>query len=148
MVQKSMKISRSQEVNGGALVGLEYDDVVWHFKFENLLVVESLGGWRLFDPFGEKKTLLGSRDIEDSLEPFRQISDFLEGYGLRAFHFGFQRDSLDLVLFNSGLDEQRSIELQKTSARMENWRIVGEDFVDSDKLELISRLETRAPDGV
>ncbi len=141
---KSLTVARIQEVSAGRLCGLRFEDSVWYFEFEEALVVESYSSWRLFDSSGGKKVLVGSRDLLGAKKPYRDISKLLEGFKLGALHFHALRDSLELAMFTDGFEEQRNIEIFRTSVSSVNWRIVGEDFVDSDQIGLIENLDAES----
>ena len=137
---KSMVVSNLQQVDGGSLSGLAVEDRDWTFTFQNRLSIQSHSGWRLFDKMAEKRTVLGSRDLEGLDQPFPRLRKELEGFALTVLHFDSMRDRLELVLHDKELN-QKSIELQMSSGQYENWRIIGEDFVDTDKINVIEKLE-------
>jgi len=131
-----------RKIEGGPLVGVHIDNSVWTFEFANKLRVKSFSGWRLFDAAMDPKTVLGSRDLEASANPAELLICELSGFSLTVLHFNSMRDWFELILHSEDL-EQRSITLFKTSAEMENWQIIGEDFIDSDKKNIIKNLSKK-----
>lgn len=136
---KPITLSQFQEIDGGPLVELMFERGVWRFTFSNTVAVEIHSGWRLFAPAEKRKTLVGSRDLENADDPLASIQEHLEGYSLGALHFNLSRDCLDLGLFDADLNHMK-VEIQKTSVHKVNWRIIGEDFEDDDRKNIIQNL--------
>ncbi len=128
-----------QEIDAGPLVGASIVDDVWRFDFENRLSIEALGGWRVFEPAKSyrHRTLLGSRDIADQEDALSRLRDVLAGLELVFLHFNQMSEWLDLIFMGPDLERKVHLQIYTTSAREDNWRIIGEDFTDTDKLGLI-----------
>lgn len=129
-----MNLFHIYEIDGGPLSDLTFEGRTWRFDFEMPLCVESLGGWRLFEPARDvrERTLLGSRDIEDADDPLNKALVYLRDFELRILNFYEMREMLELVMMPPSLGRTISIQLLSNSAIHENWRIIGEDFLDSD----------------
>lgn len=136
---KKLDISMHQQIAAGALIGASYANDVWRFEFENQLSIEALGGWRVFEPVRDyrQRTLLGSRDVVENDDGASQLLDTLSGLELVFLHFNQMSEWLDLIFMDSGLERTVHMQLYTTSAQHENWRIIGEDFTDTDRLGII-----------
>jgi len=127
-----------QEVKGGELIGLIQTELGWNFDFANKLTVECYGGWRIVMHEGEGKTLLGMRDLSNSENPFEEIMKHLTGFELVAIFFNTLTDTLLLQMMKDRV--RISLDLFTSSVKHINWKIIGEDFVDSDQANIIKNL--------
>ncbi len=136
---KKLDISMHQEIAAGPLIGASCADDVWRFEFGNQLSIEALGGWRIFEPVRNhrQRTLLGSRDVAEKDDGVSRLLGTLSGLELVFLHFNQMSEWLDLIFMDSGLGRTVHVQLYTTSAQDENWRIIGEDFTDTDKLGII-----------
>ena len=139
-MHKPLTLINFQPVDGGAIVDATYLDAIWYFKFANSLEIRCFSGWLLYEQGQRNKSLLGSRDVEGVRNPGVQLLQELEGFRLTNFVFFSQKASLELAFHNDKLD-QRGIQIHKTSVANENWQIIGEDFVDNDKKNIIEKLK-------
>jgi hypothetical protein len=136
---EGIQITKAISIEAGELINLNFSKAKWHFKFKNNLDVESYGGWRLMSHEIESKTILGSRDLEEDSNPLGKLAEKLEDFEFVSLVFNSLRDTLSMQFVH--MDKGRlSIELIPNSGLQENWRIIGEDFIDSDKKNIIKNL--------
>ena len=122
-------------VDGGAFVAASNRESVWRFDFANGLSVESLAAWRVTEQRGLLTYLLiGSLDVQDSALASRHLEKIFAGKELKVLCFEPDR----LLISMQDVEEMLRLELLCLSVSEENWRIIGEDFVDSDKNRLLT----------
>jgi len=129
-----LKAAKLTAIEAGSLIALSREDSTWRFIFKNHLTVESYSGWRLLAHDHGGKTLLGSRDLTDSPEPFSEINKFLNGFELKVLNFDSLSDRTQLQFMDEGNLERISLDIHNSSSRFANWKIIGEDFEDTDAL--------------
>ena len=137
---EGIKAAQLTPVDAGPLIDLSRQGSTWQFTFKNKLVVESYSGWRLLAHDFEGKTLLGSRDLSDLQEPFKEIDEFLNGFELKVLNFDSLSDRTQLQFMDEGNIERITLDIHSSSSKYANWKIIGEDFEDTDIDGLIKNL--------
>lgn len=135
------------ETDLGRLTSAEFDKGAWLLTFSKGLRIECDAGWRLVDEDGGKKLVLGSRDEELSLVQKGALVRELADYRCKTICFKIYSDVFELAFFHKSEDMSlplKHLELISNSAKAENWRLIGDDFVDSDKLNMIRNLTGKA----
>jgi len=127
---ESIKIAQLAEVSAGFLGGLSYKNNVWHFVFENGMSVESYAGWILYEKNYGAKPLLGSRDVEQSSNPFVEVRGVLEDATCEVISFNSVSNATQLQFIKD--EDHLSLELLTNSARATNWKISIGDHEESD----------------
>ena len=138
MTEVGVKAAKLMTIEGGELINLYFMKKAWVFVFENKFTVESYGGWRILLNRNGGKTLLGNRDLEGLKNPYKEIMKYILGFELAAINFNGLSDTVQLQL----LDEKNriSLDLFSNSAECANWRFIGEDFEDTDKVNILEKL--------
>ena len=122
-------------VDGGAFVAASNRESVWRFDFANALSVEALAAWRVTEQRGFLTHLLmGSLDVQDSAVASKHLERIFSGKELKVLCF--EPDRLSVSMQDG--EEMVRLELLCLSVSEENWRIIGADFVDSDKKRLLT----------
>lgn len=127
-----------QAVEGGFLKDCRKEEGAWLLEFSGGLKLECYCPWRLLQKGAESRTLIGSRDLELHPDPLASLAHLLEGYQLNVLHFSPMHDSFQLGLLKGA--ERVIIDVLKDSAEKINWKVVGDDFEDSDSARLIENL--------
>lgn len=127
---ESMKAAQLIEVNAGILEGLTLENETWCFSFEKGLTVESYGGWCLYGHEFGAKYLIGSRDLQNSKEPFQEIMEIIGEATCEMIAFNAISNSTQLGLLRG--DERLTLQLLTNSAEIPNWKIMYGEVVETD----------------
>jgi len=125
-------------MDAGVLIDLKFENEKWIFKFKNQFSVECYSSWRVVQHNYGAHTLIGSRDLVDAAEPFKIVNKHLSDCSMGAINFNGLTDVVQLQFL--GAEHRITIDLFKTSAHLENWKFIGEDFEDTDKIGLLKNL--------
>ncbi len=127
---ESMKAAQLIEVNTGILEGLTLENETWCFSFEKGLTVESYGGWCLYEHEFGAKCLIGSRDLQNTKEPFQEIKEIIGEATCEMIAFNAISNSTQLGLLRG--DERLTLQLLTNSAKIPNWKIMYGEVVETD----------------
>ncbi len=127
---ESVKAAQLVEVHAGTLEGLSLENETWCFVFENGLTVESYAGWCLYENELGAKSLIGSRDLQDSKEPFQEIKEIIDEATCEMIAYNAISNTTQLELLRG--DGRLTLQLLSNSAKIPNWKVVYGEVVETD----------------
>lgn len=127
---KGIKAAQITEVSAGELARLTYENDAWRFVFDSGLQVISYAGWNLCEHNYGAKLLVGSRDVEEAVEPIEKLKRVLDDAKCEAITFNAMSQHTHLEFLRG--EDRLSLELLSNSAISANWKIINGDHEESD----------------